>query len=68
VKIKVRKPHIEEIHVKHSACGSILLGTMLEAAHMFYPSGLILLMAGGIIAVYEPYIIHKFEEYHHDEG
>lgn len=58
MKLKIQHPHIEEKHVKHCAGISIIGGTILEAAHVFYPSGLILLMVAGCIAIYEPYIIH----------
>lgn len=57
MKLLIKPPHIEEHHVKHSACLTIIGGTALEAAHMFYPTGLLMLMLGGIIAVYEPYIV-----------
>lgn len=39
----------------------IVSGTILEAAHMFYPSGLLLLMFAGCVAVYEPYIVHHVQ-------
>lgn len=55
--IIIRHPHVEEKHIKHAASLSIIMGTVLEAAHIFYPSGLLLLATAGCIAVYEPYII-----------
>lgn len=63
MKIKKPIPHIEEKHIKHSATFSLTVGTLLEAGHVFYPSGLVLLLAGGVIAVYEPYIISLFHTY-----
>lgn len=54
----LHKPHLAEKHVKHSAGFGIAIGTILEAAHLLYPSGLIILGVAGCLAVYEPYIIH----------
>lgn len=62
MKLLIKHPHIKEHHVKHGAALSIISGTVLEAAHMFYPSGLILLSIAGCIAVYEPYIVHHIED------
>lgn len=62
MKLIISKPHVKPEHVKHSAALTIIGGTILEAAHMFYPAGLVLLCAGGIIAVYEPYIVHEIKE------
>jgi len=68
LKVTIKKPHIEEHHVKHSAGIGIVLGTVLEAAHMFYPSGLIMLGIAGCIAVYEPYVVKTFNgDFGHDE-
>lgn len=52
------KPH----HVKHFAGLNIIMGTILEACHALYPSGLIMLGFAGIVAVYEPYFIHEHKE------
>lgn len=63
MKVPIKLPtHIEEHHVKHTASLTIIGGTLLEALHMLYPSGLILLSVGGLIAVYEPYILHTLHE------
>lgn len=62
VKLKLPKPHVEPKHVKHTAGLTIVSGTLLEMAHMFYPSGLILLGIGGLIAVYEPYFVFEVKE------
>lgn len=62
MKIKIKKPHVEPKHVKHTAGISIVSGTILEAVHMFYPSGLLLLCLGGLIAVYEPYFVFEVRE------
>lgn len=62
MKLKVPTPHVKPEHVKHTAGLSIIGGTILEAAHMFYPSGLLLLCAGGLIAVYEPYFVFEVRE------
>lgn len=61
MKLIVKHPHIKEHHVKHMAGFGIVSGTILEAAHMFYPSGLLLLMFAGCVAVYEPYIVHHVQ-------
>lgn len=68
MKLKLQKPHVEPKHVKHTAGISIIGGTLLEAAHMFYPSGLVLLCLGGLIAVYEPYFVFEVKdmELNHD--
>lgn len=68
MKLKVEKPHLKPNHVKHTAGLTILSGTFLEACHMLYPSGLLLLCIGGLIAVYEPYLVVdvKDVELNHD--
>lgn len=55
------KPPLKEKHVKHSAAFTIAMGTILEGAHILYPSGLILLGIAGCLAVYEPYIVHHVD-------
>lgn len=59
MKLKIQKPHVEPKHVKHTAGLTIVGGTIMEAAHMFYPAGLVLLCIGGLIAVYEPYFVFE---------
>lgn len=51
-------PHIEEHHIKHTAGLLTIGGSLVEILH-FLPStiGLTMLMLGGCIAIYEPYII-----------
>jgi hypothetical protein len=60
--IIIPKPHVKPEHVKHTAGLTIVAGTILEAAHLFYPIGLAFLCVGGLIAVYEPYIVHEVKE------
>lgn len=62
INLKIPKPHVKPAHVKHSAGLTIIGGTILEIAHMFYPTGLILLSIGGLIAVYEPYFVFEMKE------
>lgn len=62
IKLKLPKPHVKPAHVKHTAGLTIVGGTILEAAHMLYPAGLLLLCVGGLIAVYEPYFIFEMKE------
>lgn len=62
VKLKLPKPHVKPQHVKHTAGLTIVGGTILEAAHMFFPSGLMLLCIGGLIAVYEPYFVFEVKD------
>lgn len=62
VKLKIQKPHVSAKHVKHTAGFSIFAGTLLEACHFLYPSGLIMLGFAGIVAVYEPYFITEHKE------
>lgn len=67
--LKIPKPHVKPVVVKHTAGMTIVSGTILEAMHMFYPVGLLLLCVGGLIAVYEPYFVFEIREVSlNDEG
>jgi len=70
VKITIHKPkvHVKPEHVKHSASLFTIGGTVFEAAHLFYPSGLILICIGAMVAIYEPYFVHELAdvEVNHD--
>lgn len=67
MKLKIQKPHVEPKHVKHTAGLSIISGTILEAAHLVYPAGLVLLCIGGLIAVYEPYFVFEVKDVEIDQ-
>lgn len=62
MKLKVPTPHVKPVHIKHTAGLTIVGGTIFEAAHMFYPAGLVMLCIGGLIAVYEPYFVFEMRE------
>lgn len=68
MRLKIKHPHVDERHVKHTAGLTILSGTVLEAAHLFYPSGLLLLMVGGCVAVYEPWIVQWIDSKENDSA
>lgn len=65
--VKLKVPHIHEKPLKHTVGFNIVVGTILEAAHILYPSGLIMLGCAAIIAVYEPYLVHKVKEIHMED-
>lgn len=61
LKVLIPHPHVEEKHVKHTAGLLTVGGSIVEIMHIL-PStiGLVMLMVGGCIAIYEPYIIKTF--------
>lgn len=58
--VLVPHPHIKEHHLKHTAGLLTVSGTALELMHSIPYAGIIMLCAGGLIAIYEPYVMKTF--------